>query len=75
MHFFDAEKGFLGGHAIVGSHIPLAAGFAFASKYRGEDKVALCFFGDGAMDQGALHEAFNMAGLWSCRSSTSSRTT
>ena len=61
MHFFDAEKGFLGGHAIVGSHIPLAAGVAFAIKYRGEDRVCICYFGDGAMDQGSLHEAFNMA--------------
>lgn len=64
MHFFDAEKGFLGGHAIVGSHIPLAAGVAFAIKYRGGDQVCLCFFGDGAMDQGSLHETFNMASLW-----------
>ena len=61
MHFFDAEKGFLGGHAIVGSHIPLAAGVAFAIKYRGEDRVCICYFGDGAMNQGAFHEAFNMA--------------
>ena len=64
MHFFDAEKGFLGGHAIVGSHIPLAAGVAFASKYRGDDRVIICYFGDGAMDQGSLHEAFNIASLW-----------
>jgi pyruvate dehydrogenase E1 component alpha subunit len=64
MHFFDAEKGFLGGHAIVGSHIALAAGVAFAIKYKGGDQVCLCFFGDGAMDQGVLHEAFNMASLW-----------
>lgn len=64
MHFFDVEKGFLGGHAIVGSHIPLAAGVAFASKYRGEDRVCICYFGDGAMDQGALHETFNIATLW-----------
>ncbi|MEO6807900.1 MAG: pyruvate dehydrogenase (acetyl-transferring) E1 component subunit alpha [Isosphaeraceae bacterium] len=64
MHFFDVEKGFLGGHAIVGSHIPLAAGVAFAIKYRGEDRVCICYFGDGAMNQGALHEAFNMASLW-----------
>jgi pyruvate dehydrogenase E1 component alpha subunit len=64
MHFFDVDKGFLGGHAIVGSHIPLAAGVAFAAKYRGEDRVCICYFGDGAMDQGALHEAFNMATLW-----------
>ncbi len=64
MHFFDAEKGFLGGHAIVGSHIPLAAGVAFASKYRGEDRVCLCYFGDGAINQGSVHEAFNMAAMW-----------
>ncbi|MFO0958946.1 MAG: pyruvate dehydrogenase (acetyl-transferring) E1 component subunit alpha [Isosphaeraceae bacterium] len=64
MHFFDADKGFMGGHAIVGSHIPLATGMAFASKYRNEERVCLCFFGDGAMDQGSLHEAFNLASLW-----------
>jgi len=64
MHFFDAEKGFMGGHAIVGSHIPLAAGIAFAIKYKGGDQVCLCYFGDGAMDQGALHEALNLASLW-----------
>ncbi|WP_337177163.1 pyruvate dehydrogenase (acetyl-transferring) E1 component subunit alpha [Paludisphaera sp.] len=64
MHFFDAEKGMMGGHAIVGSHIPLAAGFAFASKYRGEDRVALCYLGDGAINQGGVHEALNMAALW-----------
>jgi pyruvate dehydrogenase E1 component alpha subunit len=64
MHFFDVEKGFLGGHAIVGSHIPLAAGVAFAIKYRGEDRVCICYFGDGAMNQGAVHEALNMAALW-----------
>src|SRR3984885_12947686 len=64
MHFFDAEKGFLGGHAIVGSHIPLAAGVAFASKYRNKDSVCICYFGGGAMNQGSLHEAFNMASLW-----------
>jgi pyruvate dehydrogenase E1 component alpha subunit len=64
MHFFDAEKGFLGGHAIVGSHIPLAAGVAFAVKYRGEDRVCLCYFGDGAINQGSIHEAFNMASMW-----------
>src|SRR3974390_1690614 len=64
MHFFDAEKGFLGGHAIVGSHIPLAAGVAFASKYRRDERVCLCYFGDGAVNQGAFHEGFNMAALW-----------
>lgn len=64
MHFFDVERNFLGGHAIVGSHLPLAAGVAFASKYRDDGRVCICYFGDGAMDQGPLHEAFNMAGLW-----------
>jgi pyruvate dehydrogenase E1 component alpha subunit len=64
MHFFDAEKGFLGGHAIVGSHIPLAAGVAFAIRYREEDRVCLCYFGDGAINQGSIHEAFNMASMW-----------
>lgn len=64
MHFFDAKNRFLGGHAIVASHLPLAAGVAFASKYRGENFVCICYFGDGAMDQGSLHEAFNMASLW-----------
>jgi pyruvate dehydrogenase E1 component alpha subunit len=64
MHFFDVEKGFLGGHAIVGSHVALAAGVAFAIKYRSEDRVCICFLGDGAMNQGSVHEAFNMAALW-----------
>jgi len=64
MHFFDAEKGFLGGHAIVGSHIPLAAGVALAIKYRGGDQVCLCYFGDGAINQGSFHEALNMAAMW-----------
>ena len=53
-----------GGHAIVGAHVPLAAGMAFASKYRKEDRVTLCFFGDGAINQGAFHEALNLAGLY-----------
>jgi pyruvate dehydrogenase E1 component alpha subunit len=64
MHFFDAELGFLGGHAIVGSHIALATGVGFAIKYRGEDRLCICYFGDGAMNQGSVHEALNMAGLW-----------
>jgi pyruvate dehydrogenase E1 component alpha subunit len=64
MHFFDVEKGFLGGHAIVGSHVPLAAGVALAIKYRVGDQVCICYFGDGAIDQGSVHEAFNMASLW-----------
>lgn len=64
MHFFDVEKGFLGGHAIVGSHVPLAAGIAFAGKYRNEQRACICYFGDGALNQGCVHEAFNMAALW-----------
>ncbi|MEX2116325.1 MAG: pyruvate dehydrogenase (acetyl-transferring) E1 component subunit alpha [Bacteroidota bacterium] len=64
MHIFDREKNFLGGHAIVGSHLPLAAGFAFASKYRKEKRVCLCFMGDGATNIGDFHEALNLAALW-----------
>ena len=64
MHFFDREKHMYGGHAIVGGHLPLATGLAFASQYRGEDRCTLCFFGDGAINQGAFHEALNLAALW-----------
>jgi pyruvate dehydrogenase E1 component alpha subunit len=64
MHYFDKANHMYGGHAIVGAHIPLAAGMAFASKYRNEDRVTLCFFGDGAINQGAFHEAFNLAALY-----------
>ena len=64
MHFFDREKNFLGGHAIVGAHLPLAAGVAFAIKYRNEKKVCLCFMGDGATNIGEFHEALNLATLW-----------
>lgn len=64
MHFFKPENHFWGGHAIVGAHLPLAAGLAFANKYKGNDRIAICFFGDGAMDQGSLHESFNLAQLW-----------
>jgi pyruvate dehydrogenase E1 component alpha subunit len=53
-----------GGHAIVGAHVPLAAGMAFASKYRSEDRVTLCFFGDGAINQGSFHEALNLIALF-----------
>lgn len=64
MHIFDKSKNFLGGHAIVGGHLPLAAGVAFAIKYRGERKVCLCFMGDGATNIGEFHEALNLASLW-----------
>jgi pyruvate dehydrogenase E1 component alpha subunit len=64
MHMFDKERNFFGGHGIVGGQIPLGAGIAFADKYRGEKYVTLCYMGDGAVRQGALHETFNMAMLW-----------
>ncbi len=64
MHLFDASVNFLGGHAIVGSHIPLAAGAAFATKYRNSHEVTLCFFGEAAVNIGAFHETLNMAALW-----------
>lgn len=64
MHFFSAEHGMLGGNGIVGSHVPVATGVAFAQKYKGDGGVTVVFFGDGAAQQGAIHEAMNMAGLW-----------
>jgi pyruvate dehydrogenase E1 component alpha subunit len=64
MHLFDASLGFLGGHGIVGGHIPLATGMAFAAKYRGTEQVAVCYFGEAAVSNGAFHEALNMAALW-----------
>ncbi len=64
MHLFDADKHFYGGHGIVGAHIPLAAGMAMKIKYREEDGVVLCFFGDGAIHQGSFHETLNMASVW-----------
>jgi len=64
MHFFDVSKRFMGGHAIVGGHVPIAAGIAFASKYRGEPDVTLCFFGDGTANMGAFHEGLALAALW-----------
>src|SRR6266566_4479260 len=64
MHLFDKEHNFLGGHAIVGAHLPIAAGVGFAIKYRGGDQVVLCYFGDGAVPEGEFHEALNLAALW-----------
>ena len=64
MHFFDKAHHMYGGHAIVGAHVPLACGLAFACKYRNEDRLTLCFFGDGAINQGAFHEALNLAALY-----------
>jgi pyruvate dehydrogenase E1 component alpha subunit len=64
MHMFDKERNLFGGHGIVGAQIPMGAGIAFADMYRGEKHVTVCFFGDGAARQGALHETFNMAMTW-----------
>jgi pyruvate dehydrogenase E1 component alpha subunit len=64
MHLVDAERRFMGGYAIVGGHLPLAAGAAFAVKYRSGDQVVLCFFGEGAVPTGACHETLNLAALW-----------
>jgi len=64
MHMFDRNTNFLGGHGIVGSHVPLAAGVGFAIKYRGGDQVIVCFMGDSVVNIGAFHEALNMAALW-----------
>jgi pyruvate dehydrogenase E1 component alpha subunit len=64
MHLFDAERRFMGGYGIVGGNLPLAAGFALASDYRGEDSVTLCMFGDGASNQGTFGETMNLAALW-----------
>ena len=64
MHIFDKERNFIGGHGIVGAQIPMGAGIAFAEKYNKTGNVCICFFGDGAVRQGALHEAFNMAMTW-----------
>jgi pyruvate dehydrogenase E1 component alpha subunit len=64
MHFFSKQHGLWGGYAIVGSHVPVAAGHAFASKYTNDGKVTLCFLGEGAMHIGATAEGMNLAGLW-----------
>jgi pyruvate dehydrogenase E1 component alpha subunit len=64
MHMFDVERGFLGGHGIVGGGMPLAVGVGLAIRYRKTDQVCVCFFGDGAVNEGAFHEALNMVALW-----------
>ncbi len=64
MHFANVEEHFWGGHGIVGGHIPLGAGIAFANKYRETGRITACFFGDGAVHQGVLHETMNMSQLW-----------
>jgi pyruvate dehydrogenase E1 component alpha subunit len=64
MHLFDKSRNFLGGHAIVGAHLPLATGVGFAIKYQGGDQVVVCYFGDGAVPEGEFHESMNLAALW-----------
>jgi pyruvate dehydrogenase E1 component alpha subunit len=64
MHIFGVDQGFMGGHGIVGGQVPLATGFGWAIRYRGEDRVSMCFMGDAAVNQGALHESLNMAAIW-----------
>ena len=64
MHMFDREINFLGGHAIVGGYLPLAAGVGFAIRYEDRQRVILCFFGDGSVPQGEFHESMNLAALW-----------
>lgn len=66
MHLFDAERSFYGGSAIVGGHLPMAVGMAFADKQMGRDRVTACFFGEGAVAEGEFHEAMNLAALWGC---------
>ncbi len=64
MHLTDMSVGAIGSFAIVGAHLPITLGVAFAAKYRGTDDVSLCYFGDGAVNIGAFHEALNMASVW-----------
>jgi pyruvate dehydrogenase E1 component alpha subunit len=64
MHMFSRERNFFGGHGIVGAQVPIGTGLAFGLKYRGGDRVCLCYFGDGSTNQGQVYESFNMAQLW-----------
>ncbi len=64
MHLFDPDLSFMGGYAIVGGQFPIACGLAFAAKFRKESRISICFFGDGAVNQGNFHEGLNWARLW-----------
>ncbi len=64
MHMYDADRNFMGGHGIVGGGLPLATGVGFAINYRETDQVVICFFGDGAVNEGSFHESLNLASLW-----------
>lgn len=64
MHLTSVEHGYFGSYAIVGAHLPIANGLAWAAKMRGDDAVTVCFFGDGAVNIGAFHEAVNLAAVW-----------
>jgi len=64
MHMFSKELQFYGGHGIVGGQIGVGTGMAYAAKYKGTDQIALCFFGEAAVNQGMFHESLNMAQLW-----------
>jgi pyruvate dehydrogenase E1 component alpha subunit len=64
MHFYDVPTGNFGGDGIVGGHLPMAAGMGYAIRLRQTEQVVLCFFGDGAVNEGAFHEALNVSALW-----------
>ncbi len=64
MHLMDIEKGAMGSYAIIGAHMPIAAGAAWSAQYRGSGQVSVCFFGDGTTNIGAFHEAINFAAIW-----------
>ena len=64
MHMWSNEVGMLGGNGIVAAQLPIATGVALAAQYRGLDEIVMCFFGDGAVDEGAFHESLNLASLW-----------
>ena len=64
MHLFDAAKNFMGGYAIVGGQLPIAAGLALAAQYTEQQRLALCFMGDGALNEGEFHETMNLAAVW-----------